>query len=213
MTVHALGSAFAAKQHTASQSNHEELRQFAWCNLGGEVLSVPNLDRPPLPELGNVLDFMRLIWQVDHALQRTSKRMQTSLGVTGPQRFVIRIVGKFPGIPAGHLAELLHVHPSTLTGILKRLEGQGLIQRRLDARDRRRSLLRLTNKGRRFEVGAEGTVEAAIRHALDRTPAPTIEAARRLLTTIAETLDNLESPASERSGPARRKRTPPSPRR
>ena len=118
------------------------------------------MDRSSLPALGEVLDFMRLIWQVDHALQRTSKRMATTLGVTGPQRLVLRIVGMLPGIPAGHLARLLHVHPSTLTGVLKRLERRGLIRRRSDARDGRRFLLGLTERGRRFDVEAEGTVEA-----------------------------------------------------
>lgn len=38
------------------------------------------LDRPPLPALGEVLDFMRLLWGLDHALQRASKRMETTLG-------------------------------------------------------------------------------------------------------------------------------------
>ena len=176
-------------------------------------VEVSNLDRPSVPALGEVLDFMRLIWEVDHALQRTSKRMETTLGVTGPQRFVIRIVGRFPGIPAGHLAEILHVHPSTLTGILKRLDGQGLIRRRLDARDRRRSLLGLTDKGRRFDVGAEGTIEAAIQHALERTPPRKIEAARELLSTIAGTLGDLESTVAEQPTPARRKPRSPSRRR
>jgi len=175
-------------------------------------VEVSNLDRPSVPALGEVLDFMRLIWEVDHALQRTSKRMNTTLGVTGPQRFVIRIVGRFPGIPAGHLAEILHVHPSTLTGVLKRLERQGLIRRRLDARDRRRSLLGLTDKGRRFDVGAEGTVEAAIQHALERTPPRKIDAARELLSAIVEALGDLESTTAEQTTSAPRRRRPPSPR-
>ena len=42
--------------------------------------------------LGRVLEFMRVLWAVDHALQSTSKWMEVRLGVTGPQRLVIRIV-------------------------------------------------------------------------------------------------------------------------
>ena len=71
--------------------------------------------------LGAVLDFMRRLWALDHALQSISKRMETTLGLTGPQRLVIRIVGHSPGISAGKLAELMHVHHSTLTGVLGRL--------------------------------------------------------------------------------------------
>jgi MarR family transcriptional regulator, organic hydroperoxide resistance regulator len=150
------------------------------------------LELRALPALGDVLDFMRLIWQVDHALQRTSKRLEATLGVTGPQRLVIRIVGRFPGIPAGHLARLLHVHPSTLTGILKRLEQQGLMRKRVDPRDARRLLLSLTDAGRVFDVETEGTVEAAVQRALAATAPDKVAATRELLSTIAETLSTFE---------------------
>src|SRR5438046_6523104 len=90
------------------------------------------------PPLGAVLDFMRLLSAVDHALQSASKRMESTFGLTGPQRLVVRIVGRFPGIAAGRIATILHVHPSTLTGVLKRLEARGVLQRRPDPRDARR---------------------------------------------------------------------------
>jgi len=131
---------------------------------------------------------MRLIWAVDHSLQRTSRRMEKTLGVTGPQRVVIRIVGRFPGIPAGDLARYLHLHPSTLTGILARLEKSGVIRRRADPRDGRRSLLGLTDKGRRFDVAAEGTVEAAIARALEEMSPDTRRAAREALQSVAVAL-------------------------
>jgi len=149
--------------------------------------SVPG--RAALPPLGAVLDFMSLIWRLDHALQRTSKRMEASLGVTGPQRLVMRIVGRFPGLPAGQLAETLHVHPSTLTGVLKRLERHGLVARRTDPRDRRRTLIGLTAKGRRLEADAEGTVESAIRAALEELPDATIRHAAEVLRALAARLD------------------------
>jgi DNA-binding MarR family transcriptional regulator len=154
-----------------------------------------------LPELGQVLEFMRLIWQVDHALQRTSKRMETTLGVTGPQRFVIRIVGRFPGIPAGQLAKLLHLHPSTLTGILQRLEQRGLLRRHSDPRDARRTLLGLTEKGRSFDVDSAGTVEACVAQVFDRMTAQKIGAAGDVLAQIAELLGRSvsEVPALPRS--------------
>jgi DNA-binding MarR family transcriptional regulator len=147
------------------------------------------LDEAADPALGEVLDFMRGIWALDHAVQRTSKRMERQLGITGLQRLVIRVVGRIPGIPAGRLAELLHVHPSTLTGVLGRLERQGALARRLDPRDKRRSLLGLTARGRELDVKSEGTIEAAIQRVLRRTDPRTIEAARSVLRDITNTLD------------------------
>ena len=42
------------------------------------------------PSLDEVLDFLGLIWNVDHALQSLSKRMSSQHGITGPQRLVLR---------------------------------------------------------------------------------------------------------------------------
>lgn len=147
------------------------------------------IEGAPLPALGDVLDFLRLIWRVDHALQRTSKRMENTLGITAPQRLVIRIVGRFPSIAAGYLAKLLHVHPGTLSGILKRVESHGLISRRSDPRDGRRVLLGVTAKGRSLDVASEGTVEAAIQQVLETATKEKVGAAREVLESIALALD------------------------
>jgi len=146
---------------------------------------------------------MRLLWRLDHALQLASKRMERVLGVTGPQRLVLRVLGKHPGLPAARLARWLHLDPSTLSGILKRLELKGLVLRRSDPRDGRRVLLRLTAKGRTLDVGTEGTVEAVIRSALRRTSRATIGRTRELLVRFAEALDGRHAsiPRSGREGP------------
>jgi len=141
------------------------------------------------PPLGAVLDFMRLLWAVDHALQSASKRMEATHGITGPQRLVVRIVGRFPGIAAGRIAEILHVHPSTLTGILKRLEARGILQRRSDPRDARRALFGLTVKGRRLDTLRTGTVEQAVRRVLEREPQK-VMFAQEILATLSEELDS-----------------------
>jgi len=138
--------------------------------------------------LGEVLDFMRLLWAVDHALQSTSKRMEASLGVTGPQRLVIRIVGRFPGISAGELAGILHIHPSTLTGILKRLEARGIIDRKPDQNDARRALFSLTNKGRELDGLRNGTVETTVKKSLSKLPPRKVAAARDVLGSLSTAL-------------------------
>lgn len=142
----------------------------------------------PAP-VGEVLEFMRVMWAVDHALQKTSKRMKSRLGITGPQRLVVRMVGRFPGTSAAHLSDLLHIDPSTLTGVLTRLERRGLIQRRRDPRDGRRWFLGLTARGRMMDKRRTGTVEAAVRAAIRDVHPDELDAARRVLTTIAERLD------------------------
>ena len=142
------------------------------------------------PSLGRVLDFMRLLWAIDHGLTQISKRMQRSHGITGPQRLVVRLVGQRPGISAGTLAEILHLHPSTLTGVLRRLAGRGAITRTQDPADTRRALFRLTPKGEACDALRSGTVESRVRAALASVPEEDLAAASRVLTRLARALSN-----------------------
>jgi DNA-binding MarR family transcriptional regulator len=146
-----------------------------------------------LPPLGEQLEFMRLLWAIDHGLQARSKRMAATLGVTGPQRLVIRIVGRFPGVSAGQLAEVLHLHPSTLTGVLRRLERARLLTRRRDPRDLRRAVLGLSAAGRRLDVVPDGTVESVMRHALGGLPRRKLRVTRDVLASLAERLADARS--------------------
>jgi DNA-binding MarR family transcriptional regulator len=150
--------------------------------------------------LGEVLDFMRILWALDHGLQLTSKRMVATCGLTGPQRMVIRLVGRFPNISAGHLAQALHLHPSTLTGVLKRLESREILWRKPDPKDGRRALFGLTQKGRELDVPMNGSVESAIEVALAKLPRETVKATTDALAEIARQLtDSLHAPRGKTS--------------
>jgi DNA-binding MarR family transcriptional regulator len=135
-----------------------------------------------LPE---VLRFMRLLWELVHTLDRASKHMSRDLGVTGPQRLALRVIGLFPAISAGQLARILHIHPSTLTGILQRLIDQRLVVRGAAASDRRRAQLRLTARGKRIDGLGTGTVEAAVKAVLRRSTATDRAAGQRLITSLS----------------------------
>ena len=152
--------------------------------------------------LGEALEFMRLVWAVDHGLQSLSKRMEATLGLTGPQRLVVRLVGRFPGISAGKLAQLMHVHPSTLTGVLKRLEKRGLLERKSDPLDARRALFQLTQAGRTLDVPASGTVEAAVTRVLGRMSRARILGAQEVLTALADELGGHDAVEGAVSPPA-----------
>jgi DNA-binding MarR family transcriptional regulator len=113
---------------------------------------------------------MRLLWARVHGLQTRPKRMTQDVGITSPQRLVLRIVGLVPGISAGTLAFILHVHPSTLTGVVQRLLTRKMVECARSDADRRVLLLSLTPKGARVNAVRRGTVEGAIIGALDGVP-------------------------------------------
>jgi DNA-binding MarR family transcriptional regulator len=131
---------------------------------------------------------LREVWALNHALARTSKHMEATLGVTAQQRMLIRIVAAYPGIAAGELAEVLHLDAGTISATVGRLEKRGLIKRRRDTEDRRRVTLEVTPKGRKLDSPAKETVEASIKRVLDATPAKEIARVRGLLGNLAASL-------------------------
>jgi DNA-binding MarR family transcriptional regulator len=157
--------------------------------------------------LGDVIEFMRLLWAVDHGLEASSKRMDVDFGVTGPQRLVIRIVGRHPGIAAGRIAEILHVHPSTLTGILGRLVDRGILTRKADPNDARRALFGLTAAGEKLDELRTGTIEAKVRRALGKMTAREVAATRRVLGAVAQSLAPTPTRAAKpKKAPAKSRR-------
>lgn len=145
-----------------------------------------------LQPAGETLQFMQRMWDFVHALDVASKRMQQTIGVTGPQRLVIRIVGQRPGQTATEIAVMLGKHPSTLTGVLARLEERDLILREIDPEDRRRARFKLTAAGKRVDRERRGTVEAATRRALGRIPDADIAKALGLVAALVEELERIE---------------------
>ena len=131
-----------------------------------------------------VLEFIRRMWAVDHELQRVSKRMVERIGLTAPQRLAVRFIGRHSGVTLGQLAELLHLHAGTVTGIVRRLEALGLVVQTRGEEDTRRRHLTLTPQGRQLDRRRKGTVEAAVR----RTAAAVTS---KDLATVAAVMDVL----------------------
>src|SRR5829696_4947426 len=139
--------------------------------------------------LGEALDFLRVLWAINHGLATTSRYMKSKYGVTGRQRLIIRVVNEFPGISAGDLAKVLHLDPSTLTGVLQQMGQRGLLQLQPDMRDRRRLRIQLTTKGRRLSHMAVGAIEAAVSRTLSQVSPAKLKATREVLALLADNLD------------------------
>ncbi len=154
----------------------------------------PSDEIDPAIHLEPVFDFLRTVWLLNHRLETASKRMMETLGVTGPQRMLLRIVGRYPGIAAGALAEALHIDPGTLSSALRRLEQRKLLLRTPDPGDRRRVLITLTSAGRKVVKPSSNTVEGKIRAALAELPPESVLLTRNVLATLSRHLSALGNP-------------------
>src|SRR5579883_334016 len=76
-------------------------------------------------------------------------RAWSDLGLTMPTLKVLYLLRQDPGTPAGALASMLGVTPSTVTGLVDRLVKQNLVSRHEDRQDRRLVRNFLTEDGLR----------------------------------------------------------------
>ena len=138
------------------------------------------------------LQFLQTVWKLEHALERASKRMEDEIGISGPQRFALRMIGQRPAITAGELASVLHLHPSTVTGIVQRLETRKLVKRTTNENDGRVAHLHLTAAGAKVNApAAKGTIERAARTTLGRVSDAQRKAAAALMAEFTEELMKL----------------------
>jgi DNA-binding MarR family transcriptional regulator len=69
-------------------------------------------------------------------------------GITPGQIGILIAIGRNPGVGQGVLAEALRIKRSNMAKVMRVLERDGMIERRVPARDQRAVELRLTRKGR-----------------------------------------------------------------
>lgn len=136
----------------------------------------------------DVLDVMQSLWALNHALEARSKRMHRDLGITGPQRLLLRVVGQAPGCGPGTAARRLRLDPGTVTRIAAGLERQALLRREVDPLDRRKQRLVLTARGRSLNRQHRATVEGSVREALAAATPGEIRQARKLIDRLTERL-------------------------
>lgn len=91
---------------------------------------------------------MQLLQARESAMARF-RPMLRGFGLTDQQWRVIRVLASCEQIEAFELSEQSMILPPSLTRILKNLENDGLIKRKKDAEDQRKTLIQLTLSGKK----------------------------------------------------------------
>ena len=96
------------------------------------------------PTISSIIDNLRRVFQI---LNEQSKKVERETGITGPQLWTIKTINELSPINVSDLASKLYLHPTTVIGIIDRLEKQNLVKRRRSKDDRRVVWIELTAKG------------------------------------------------------------------
>lgn len=87
--------------------------------------------------------------------RRLTKQAARELGLTGPQLTVIKLLESLGELSLSSLSERIRAQNSTVTGIIDRMEREGLVVRERSTTDRRVVYIRLTSKGRELAKSIE----------------------------------------------------------
>jgi len=99
------------------------------------------------------------LYSTSLAMTKVYKPMLDKLGLTYPQYLVMLVLWECMSLTVSELGTRLALDSGTLTPLLKRLEGAGLVTRKRDAADERRVLVGLTDAGTRLRQQASGIPE------------------------------------------------------
>lgn len=82
--------------------------------------------------------------------RRITKELARRADLTGPQLTVVKMLEQIGELSLSELSERIRAQNSTVTGIIDRMEREGLVTRERSKEDRRVVYIRLTAKGRKL---------------------------------------------------------------
>jgi DNA-binding MarR family transcriptional regulator len=135
-----------------------------------------------LSEVRAALDALRLIVQ---ALRLGARAGQRRAGLSSAQLFALQQIADHPGASINEVATLTFTHQSSVSVVVERLVGQGLVARVAASHDRRRRHLELTSAGRQALRRAPAAVQESLVAAIASLPAADRRALARSLALVA----------------------------
>lgn len=128
------------------------------------------------------------IAETAHALRRSFDRRAATLGVTRAQWKVLFRLSRTPGLRQVELADKLDVEPITLSRIIDRLAGAGLVERTPDPSDRRAWRLQVTETAQPLVAKLRKLADALIDDAFQGLTEAQLNTMRSNLARIRENL-------------------------
>jgi homoprotocatechuate degradation regulator HpaR len=102
----------------------------------------------------------RLLLQARESVMAHTRPSLREFGLSDQQWRVLRVLGEHGTVETGRVAREAYILGPSLTGVLARMERDGLIRRERDPADQRRTVVEATTKGLKLVEKLSRTVEA-----------------------------------------------------
>jgi DNA-binding MarR family transcriptional regulator len=134
------------------------------------------------PEVDSILE---AIVYLSTESRRLTKELARRADLTGPQLTVLKMLEGLGDLSLSDLSERIRAQNSTVTGIIDRMEREGLVLRSRSTEDRRVVRIKLTDKGARIARDIEIEPMEIFRSALESLTPAEMSDLLRILTKIA----------------------------
>ena len=120
---------------------------------------------------GHDLRILNAIRRVIRAVDIDSRRLAARHRVTSPQLMCLLALMEKDGRPAVDIARRIHISPSTLVGVLNRLEAKDLVRRQRNVKDRREVFVTTTSAGRTLAASTPFPLQYSLARVLNQLTA------------------------------------------
>jgi len=164
-----------------------------------------------IPDERYDLQILQALRRIMRAVDMYSKRLSIKYAITTPQLVCLLTIVESKVITVAALAKQIHLSPSTVVGILDRLEDKKLIHRKRDTHDRRLVKIKPTTKGKEAAKSAPSPLQDKLVEALSRLSNLEQAAISLSLSKIVEFMEAEEIDASPLLATGQINRAEPSP--
>ncbi|MBK7582930.1 MAG: MarR family transcriptional regulator [Myxococcales bacterium] len=140
------------------------------------------------PELDSIVEAILYLYTES---RRITKDVAARHGVTGPQLAVVKMLEPVGKLSLSELSWKIRARNSTVTGIIDRMEREGLVERRRSEDDRRVIHITLTRKGHRLAADIPVEPVQIFRQILGELSARDAAELSRILTRLARRVREL----------------------
>lgn len=113
-----------------------------------------------------ISEIMQSLRRIFKAIQDYSHEVSGKFGITGPQLWALKTISQNESLSLSDLSKKMYLHPSTITGLIDRLEKKGYVTRNRDQADRRVISVQLTSKGKSLTRKAPNPVQGKMVYGL-----------------------------------------------
>ena len=146
-----------------------------------------------LPEPASTTSCDRRVLQalrrIIRAVDLHSRKLSVEHKITAPQLVCLLFIEERQPVTPSWIAQHVQLSPSTVIGILDRLEAKGLIQRERDRKDRRLVQVSLTEPGKGLVASAPSPLQDTLAEALNALPEPEQETIAKSLERIVDMME------------------------